>query len=789
MTDTAQLIVALGLKDNLSAGLGRASAQLKGLETSAGRLGRGIGQVGQGLDRIITRGAIAAAAGLGAVLKVTGDFEAQLNTIGTIAVTSGQTTQAGLKGIGDGIRALSRETGADLSDLTKGYYDLLSAGIKVADAQDILKVANQLAVGAIGTNSEAVDVLTTALNSYNLTGADAVRVSDQLAEAVAAGKTTLSEIAPTYAQVAPLAAQFGIGTDEVAAALGRLTSLGNDSASTVTQMSRAILELVKPKGPLKDLQDSLGVNFADEVRKNGLVATLQEIRDAADKAGIPFQDLFSRIEGFRFAVQVTGDSNAAFVEELDRVRKAAGLTADQFSERQQGLNYQIDVLRANLKSAGIDIGTELLPVFTDLAKQLADFLQKPETQASLKQFAQDLAGGIKSVIAELKGADFSGLIGGMKVAAEVAKSAFDLFNKLPPDIKALAIGALAVNKVTGGGVGLLAKGLGNLVLGGAGLLSRGSSPANALWVQSVGGFGGGVGDAAGLAGVRKFLPTGLTGWLGFLGIAAADFALIATAVSVFQDQAKNVQVAADFERRVVERRSAGGINQGVSVTEDLRTQLAAGGGDPLASLLKTVFVNPELKRQIVAINLATLTQAGLTPAQIQALLHPKIGRGGESISREDLDSAVARLAELGIKVTWDQATRTFVLSNISDPLKAPPNPTDARDPAIDRLRGPNAIAKGAVDPAIERLIRERTKLPDTAFSPSETRQFAELPHITEKLRESQTALREQGSTLRRILAKPNPPTHFTIPVNVNVNASLIASRIYQISTSARLREG
>lgn len=600
MTDTARLVVALGLQDNLSSGLGRASAQLKGLEKSASQLGRGFGQVGRGLDLVITRGALAAAAGLGAALKVAGDFEAQMNTIGTIAVTSGQSTQAGLKDIGDGIRALARETGAPLDDLTHSYYDILSAGIKVSDAQAVLTQANQLAVGAIGTNSEAVDVLTTALNSYNLSGKDAKRVSDELAEAVAAGKTTLSQIAPVYAQVAPLAAQFGIGTDEIAASLGRLTSKGNLAPETVTQMSRAILELVKPKGPLKELQAAMGINFADEVRKKGLVGTLQEIRVAADKLGPHvFEQLFSRLEGFRFAVQVTGENNAAFVEELDKVRKSAGLTSDQFDERQQGLNFQLNVLKANLKDAGITIGTELLPVFGDLAKQLSGWLQQPGTQKGLKDFAKDLAGGIQTLKKELQGADFSGLVDGMKLAAEVSKGAFDLFNKLPPEIRALAVGALVANKVTGGGVGLIAKGLGNILGGaiglGGGLLGRGSSPANPVWVSSAGGgVGGGIGTVAAAGGAISIGSIlGITSAVGLGAILGSEIGH-----AVFFDP--TVKPAVEFEtsqfNQLVASNDPKELRRGLDAIDQGLRELGVGAPDPfgIAGVLTNFFAGDQI---------------------------------------------------------------------------------------------------------------------------------------------------------------------------------------------------
>src|SRR5436190_7524718 len=128
-------------------------SQVSRTSTRAFRAGQ---QIGNGIKNIAKIGIASVTAGAGIVaasLKMAGDFEAQLNTINTIA----HDTPAQLKGVGDEIRGIAKKTGLSLDDLTKSYYDLLSAGVKTADAQAVLNDAVTLGIGGLATTAQTVD--------------------------------------------------------------------------------------------------------------------------------------------------------------------------------------------------------------------------------------------------------------------------------------------------------------------------------------------------------------------------------------------------------------------------------------------------------------------------------------------------------------------------------------------------------------------------------------------------------------------------------------------------------
>lgn len=438
-----ELAILVTARDAASRVLKNVRGQVGALERAARK---GISNAGRNIERAAVVGATAAAGAIAYAVKAAGDFEAQLNTINTIA----RETPDGLAAIGDGIREIARRTGTPLEELTQGYYDLLSAGIDAADAQNVLNAANRLAIGGLATTAQTVDLLTSAINAYGGDASKAGEYADIFAKAVERGKVTADEIAGSFAQVAPVAAQMGIGIDEIAAAYARLTANGVPAAEVTTQMQRALMELLDPNKDLIALQDKLGVNFAKIARDKGLVVALEQMRRAVNGDEAAFQKLFGRAEGFKFALQTTGPNFDAYNADLAAMGDSAGTAAEQMSERQKGLNFQVARLKANVQDAAITIGTELLPVFGDLAEEATGWLQGH--QGEIQQFAQELAAGMRDAVTWAKSLDWDAIADSLKAGAGAVKGIVEAFINLPAPIRDLLVGGFVANKFTGGAV-------------------------------------------------------------------------------------------------------------------------------------------------------------------------------------------------------------------------------------------------------------------------------------------------------------------------------------------------
>jgi TP901 family phage tail tape measure protein len=515
--DTQKLTVQLDLKGNIKAAVGQVARDLKGLEKATTNTQRSLGKLSQNLQRGIAIGAAAAAGGFIAVAKAAGDFEAQMNTIATIV------DRKDLKEIGDSLRKIARDTGISLDDLTTGYYDLASAGVKGKLATEALNDAVTLGIGGLATTAETVDLLTTAINAYQLDAAGAAKATDQFALAVADGKVKASEIAATFSDIAPVAKAYGVGIDQIAASYAFLTAQGVPAEEVTTEMQRAIVSLISPTAALTEAQKKLKISFTEEVRKKGLVPALQELRKYSDETGIPLIDLLGRIEAVKYTLQTTGPSFTGYTAELAKMGNASGTAAKQMAERQQGLNFQLARLKALAKDAGITIGNALLPKLTPLIEKLNTFIGK--NQDKIADFGTKLAKGFEDFATALQKVDFKGIIGGLELTGRVARTIVDAFLALPPDIQKLAVAALAINKVGGG---IITSGIKDIL----GFALNRLTTINAANVTVIGGnvTGGGGGLPAAAAAGGGALATAAT------ATAVISVAAVAAAAKLIQDK-------------------------------------------------------------------------------------------------------------------------------------------------------------------------------------------------------------------------------------------------------------
>lgn len=204
------------------------------------------------------------------------------------------------------------------------------------------------------------------------------------------------------------------------------------------------------------------------------------------------------------------------------------------------------------------VGVKLMPTMAELARQAATFLNDPGNQKTLLGF---LDKGIQL------GKDLAGFLGGtvLPAVSNLAAGANTFWSALPGPLKDLLITGMVADRtikylfgfsVTGvaGDIvgGVVKDGIG-AVLGKLGL-TRGSSPANPMYVSGGiggGGAGGGAVGPAGRTGIMGKLGTAVS-ILGAVTIAGTSVAALAEQFGIFQagvarDQA-SLQEKADAAR-------------------------------------------------------------------------------------------------------------------------------------------------------------------------------------------------------------------------------------------------
>jgi TP901 family phage tail tape measure protein len=261
-------------------------------QASAMRTSRSLNSFGTSM----LTGGVALGVGLGYAINEAGKFEKAMASVSTLT----NDTPIQMKAMGDSVLEMSKKVPVAISDLTIGLYDVVSAGIKSEFQLKVLKDSAILAVAGLGTTKEAVNITTSALNAFNISGSKATDVTNMLMKAVKYGKTTVSGLSEGFGANAALIKNSNVSLEEYLATTATLTTTGMTAARAQTQVSSAVTALIKPSKNMQLVLDKLGAkNIPQFIKKNGsLVKTLELVRDKADEMGIMTSKAFGRKEGF-----------------------------------------------------------------------------------------------------------------------------------------------------------------------------------------------------------------------------------------------------------------------------------------------------------------------------------------------------------------------------------------------------------------------------------------------------------------------------------------------------------
>jgi len=330
--------------------------------------------------------------------------------------------------------------------ISGGLQSLQATGVVVAQTQAVIKStggAAKVTADQIRNLSERTEDLTAIDDKAVQAGANMLLTFTNIRNAAGKGNDVFNQSVAVLADMST-----AMGTDMKSGAI-QLGKALNDPVAGITALTR------------------VGVTFTDQ-QKNQIKQLVLSGR-AMDAQKVILKELNKEFGGSGAAFAATDTGKAA-----------------KFQDAIEGIQQSI--------------ATGLLPVVTRVRGQLTSFLSDPATIGQ----AQALGEAIAGIFSEGNLRTAANL---MTTAAGAISTAIHLFSSLPPQVQALAVGALALKKITGIGPLDIVKGAGGALKI---LFERGASPANPMWVAQVGGgLPGvpGIGPAAeetgGLLGVVK----------------------------------------------------------------------------------------------------------------------------------------------------------------------------------------------------------------------------------------------------------------------------------------------
>src|SRR5699024_1428373 len=306
---------------------------------------------------------------IGSSVKVAADFESSMARVKAI---SGATDEEFAR-----LESTAREMGAttifSASQAAEGLQYLAMAGFDVDQQISALPaVLNAATAGQIELGQSA-DIVSNIMTGFGLEAEDAGKAVDVLVKASVTANTDLPMLGDGMKYVAPVAAALGWTIEETSAAIGKLSDAGIQGSQAGTVLRASLLALANPTGQTADAMEELRIEVLDAEGNMkplpeliGHISSKMEGMTDAQKTQAAAQLVGTQAAaGFIALLEVREEGLADYVTELEH---SAG-AAERMAEIQRNtLTGAFDEFKSAVEEAGIKLGNEFLPMFTDLIR-------------------------------------------------------------------------------------------------------------------------------------------------------------------------------------------------------------------------------------------------------------------------------------------------------------------------------------------------------------------------------------------------------------------------------------
>jgi TP901 family phage tail tape measure protein len=352
--------------------------------------GRTARSIGNDMDTISRAGlglGAAVGAAFGASVTAAANFESSMAKVKAITNSTddqfAQLTDAAKKMAADSV------FGAD--QVSQAMYNLGSAGYDANKIIETMPGLLNLAAAAQTDLGTAAEITTSIMSGFGIEAGRAAEVADVLAQAANSSNSSIPDLGEAMKYVGPVAKTLGLSLEQTASAIGLLSNVGIKGSEAGTSLRASLLALINPSKESQKLMDRLGISVTDAQGK------MKSLPDLLGHFGEKLKGMTQAQKAATVSQLVGTEAASGFLSLIDagpqqlndfeKALKNSGGTAKKVADTQMNtLKGKVEEFKGALENVGIEIGEDFLPVLTDLAKKLADFLSSFDSKdlANLK---------------------------------------------------------------------------------------------------------------------------------------------------------------------------------------------------------------------------------------------------------------------------------------------------------------------------------------------------------------------------------------------------------------------
>lgn len=256
------------------------------------------------------------------------------------------------------------------SDAATAFSELAKAGLSVNQAIAAGRGVLQLATAANIENAQAVELVATALNAFNLAGRDAVHVADVLANAANAAQGSISDFGVALGQSAAVANQVGVSLDDTISLLALFARNGLRGSDAGTSLRTAFIKLIAPTKQADAVIAALGLHIRD-AQSNIRPDIFAQFGEATSQLTPELRDTFAEIIAGTDAIRAFAigarEGTQGLRDIQDQIARQ-GTAAEVAAARTKGLSGEAEAFKNSAATLAITIGRGLAPAIESIVQ-------------------------------------------------------------------------------------------------------------------------------------------------------------------------------------------------------------------------------------------------------------------------------------------------------------------------------------------------------------------------------------------------------------------------------------
>ncbi len=285
--------------------------------------------------------------------------------------------------------------GKSAGEAAEAMFFITSAGLRGADATEALERSLMASAVGLGDVATIADLTTSIINAYGSDTVDAAKATDVLTAAVREGKLEPSELAGAMGQVLPIASAMGVNIEEVGAAFAAMSRTGTNASQASTQLRGIMTSLLKPTKQAEDALSEMGLSsegLREQIREQGLLSVLETLTDSFAENEQGAEAVFGNVRALSGVLDLMGNNVEGTRQIFDNMADTTGMLDDAFAVTADTAGFQFAQSLAELKTALLEIGQIVLPVFQEIVGEIGKLVAKfqelsPEQKEQIVRFA------------------------------------------------------------------------------------------------------------------------------------------------------------------------------------------------------------------------------------------------------------------------------------------------------------------------------------------------------------------------------------------------------------------